>query len=143
MNKHPVIKILVMIVGAIVGYAVVTSMRDTGHEKNHQTEFNTALVQAANKLNFKLPVMLDTDTRLDKVSSIPGRMNYFLSLPNQTKAELVLPTLQNKLRQNIIANYKTNVVMAMERLNNVVLNYQYSDKDGELLFDITVSPEDF
>ena len=143
MSKHPFIKILAIVVGAIAGYAVVTSMREAGYEKSRQAQYNAALVQGAESLNRKLPTMLDADTRMDKVSTAPGRMNYFLSLPNQVKAELDLPILQEKLRQSIIANYKTNSVMAQERWNNVVLGYQYADKNGDILFEITISPNDF
>src|SRR5690349_9965902 len=98
MSKHPFIKILAIIVGAIAGYAVVTSMREAGHEKSRKAQYNAALVQAAESLNRKLPTMLDADTRMDKVSATPGRMNYFLSLPNQAKVELDLPALLGKLR---------------------------------------------
>jgi hypothetical protein len=134
---------LVLLVGLIAGYAVVTSMREVGSEKSRKAEYSSGLSRAAETMNQKLPRMLDSDTRLDKVSADSGRMNYFICLPNQAKAELDLPVLQEKLRRNIVANYKTNSAMVLERWNNAVLIYQYKDKNGELLFEISVSPKDF
>jgi hypothetical protein len=147
MSKHPFLKIVAIVVaivvGAIAGCAVVTSLREAGHEKSRHVEYDSAMSRAVENINQKLPAMLDSETRLDGMSATSGHMKYFLSLSSQVKAELSLPLLQEKLRQNAIANYRTNGVLDMERQNKVILDYHYTDKNGELLFEISVSPKDF
>ena len=94
-------------------------------------------------MNKELPRMFDAETRLDKVTAVSGRMTYYFSFLNQAKENLALPVLQNKLRESLTANYRTNSGLAMDRKNDISMGYQYKDKNGELLFEIVVSPKDF
>jgi len=94
-------------------------------------------------MNKKLPTMFDAETRLDKVAASPGQFTYFFSLPNLTKDNLDLSILQNRLRENVTSNYRTNYQLEVDRQNNILMKYQYKDKNGDFLFEIAVSPKDF
>jgi hypothetical protein len=49
------------------------------------------------------------------------------------------------VRQTLLQNYKTSTTVQMQslRLRQVELDYQYKDKNGDFIFEITVSPKDF
>jgi hypothetical protein len=118
-------------------------MYEKGREKSQQTSFDTCLSNDVNTLNRKLPMMQDEATRLDKVSAGRGEVEYFLSLPSQSKADLHLPELEETLRKNITVGYKTNSQLEAYCEYNVLMKYEYRDMNGDFLFEIAVSPKDF
>lgn len=139
-KRNSFLRILAGLVGGIIGYAVVSNMYEAGRNKSR---LDSSLVRAAADINTRLPMMVDSETRMGKAVAGSGKLTYFITLPNQTKSNLDLPALQKVLRQNIIDNYKTNSVMEEVREQNVVLDYQYKDKNAEPIFEIVVSPKDF
>jgi len=139
-KKNPILRILAGLVGGILGYALVSNMYEAGRNKSR---LDSSLVRAATEINTHLPMMIDSETRMEKAIAGSGKLTYFITLPNQTKGSSDLSVLRQVLRQNVIANYKTNGVMDEVRKQNVVLDYQYKDKNAEQLFEIVVSPKDF
>ena len=139
-RPDPLLAIIVVIIGAVAGAAVVGSLR-TGHDAD---SFNRDLLRTANELNKNLPIIVDSETRWDTSMAGPGnKFTYVYTLSNRSKSELDIPTLQKTLRPPIIANYKTSSQMKGWRDGNVELHYQYKDKNGEFVFEIAVSPKDF
>ena len=134
-------KILVAIVSAVLGYAIVSGVLELRHA---QTPLDARLARVAANMNQQLPMMADADTRLDKVTAGPGaQLTYAFTLPNQEKSGLDLPAFQQSLRQTIINNYKTNSSMDELRASKVKLACQYKDKNGDLIAEIAVTPKDF
>lgn len=139
MNKsNPFLRIIAGIVGAVIGYLVVSQFL------NGSAHFDKVLMNTANEMNKTLPMNVDSGTRLDTTIGGPGKkFTYIYTLLTVEKTNLDLPSLQKNMRPQIIANYKTSDRMKVFRDQNVELNYEYKDKDGNLLFSIAVSPKDF
>lgn len=139
MNKsNPLLRIIAGAVGAVIGYLVVSQFL------NGNAHFDKVLTNTANEMNKTLPMNVDSATRLDTTIGGPGkRFTYIYTLLTVGKTNVDLPLLQNNMRPQIIANYKTSDRMKVFRDQNVELNYEYKDKDGNVLFTIAVSPKDF
>lgn len=138
MKSNPVLRIIAGVIGGVVGYLVVS------HWFNPPAHFDRVLVQTASEMNKTLPMMVDSETRLDTIMPGPGnRLTYLYTLVKQDKGALDSSVFQNKLRPQIVANYKTSGQMKSFRDANVEMHYQYKDKNGNFICEIIVSPKDF
>ena len=139
MNKKVVIiTALAAAIGSVMGSFVYRSL------VGGSATFDKVLVEASSEMNKNLPMMLDKETRLVTTIPSPGNnLTYVNILVNYSAAELDTNKLREVLTPGIIANYKTQAGMERFRKQEVVLHYQYKDKDGNFLFEIVVSPKDF
>lgn len=137
--RNPVVRILSAIIGAVVGFAVVSALFHEQHAKSLDENLN----EVATELNKKLPMMVDDQTRLDQVSAKTGTLIYAYSLPNAMKNDLDFSSLAKIIKPKMIANYRDNETMAALRKGNVSLDYQYKDKNGDFMGEILVTPDDF
>ena len=138
MKSNPFLRIMAGAIGAVIGYLVVS------HWLNPPVHFDRMLVQTASEMNKTLPMMMDSETRLDTIIPGPGnRLTYLFTLVKQDKGTLDAAVLQNKLRPQIVANYKTSDQMKAFRTANVEMHYQYKDKNGNFICEFSVSPNDF
>ena len=140
---NPFLKIAVMLIGGIAGCAVMTTIQEAGRNKSHLATQATRLSRDVENMNKKLPMMLDEETRLDRVAADSSQTTYFFCLPNLTKTNLELSILEKTLHESCMANFKTNSKLAVDRANNASMKYQYKDKNGEFLFEFSVSAKDF
>ncbi len=125
------LRIVAGIIGAVIGYAVVSGMFQAGHS---HTSIRGYLIAAAETTNKQLPMMVDADTRLDKVEVGAGTNNaliYDYTLPKLAKNQIDASVLQKKLLPYLIANYRTNNTMQSLRDRGVALDYHYVDKNGD------------
>lgn len=137
------LRIVAGIIGAVIGYAVVSSMLQGGH---HHLSIRGYLITAAETTNKRLPMMVDADTRLDKVEVGDGTNNvliYDYTLPRLAKNQIDVAVLQKNLLPQLIENYRTNTVMQRLREQDVELDYRYVDKNGDFIFEQPVSPKNF
>ncbi len=138
MAANPGLRIVAAVIGATVGFLVVS------HGLHHSTQ--ELLENAAADMNKKLPMMVDSVTRLDKVEAGPDgskTLIYNYTLPEMTKSNMDVPTLEKVLRPQVIENYKTRAEMRGLRDANVQLDYRYKDKNGDAVFEMDISPKDF
>ena len=139
MASNPGLKIVAIVIGATVGFWVAA--HGIFHRSTQQV-----LENAATSLNKKLPMMVDSETRLDNVEAGPDgskTLIYEYTLPNATKDNLDVPVLEKLLRPQVIKNYKTRTEMRSFRDADVHLDYRYKDKNGVLVMDLDISPKDF
>jgi hypothetical protein len=137
------LRIVATIIGAVIGYAVVSGLFQAGCGHISTRRYLTLEAEATNK---KLPMMVDADTRIDKVEVGDGTNNimiYDYTLPRLTKNQIDASVLQKNLRPQLIANYRTNNLMQRMRDQGVELDYHYVDKNGDFIFEQSVSPKDF
>ena len=121
-----------------VGYMAVNQVL------NGSAHFDKILSNTANNVNKTLPKMVDSATRLDTTIAGPGKkFTYVYTLVNVDKSNPIAAALQDKLKPQIVANYKTSEKMKVFRDENVELDYQYKDKNGDLVCEVAVSPKDF
>jgi len=139
--RNAILKIVVALVSAVVGYVLVAGVLGLRHAEG---SLDSRLARVADNMNQQLPIMADAETRLDKVTAGPGsQLTYAFTLPNQNKTNLDLPAFEKTLRQIIINNYKTNSSMVEMRTAQVKLVCLYKDKTGEVITNIAVTPKDF
>jgi polyphosphate kinase len=139
-KQSQLLRLAAAIIGGILGFAIVSNIYEAGRNKSR---LDFALIQVANDMNKKLPQMVDEQTRLDKVTAGSGKLTYFFSLPDSVKSNLDLADFENKLQPKAIENYKTNSTMNTLREQKVILDYEYKDKNGEIVFKTSISPKDF
>ena len=137
------IALAVMLV-VTVSVTLFSGMFKTPQPRVSTPEFLNQLVAEVDK---KLPVVVDADDRMDKVEVGTGNvLIYDYTLPRISKSQLGnLPAVQKTVRQALVENYKTSTTVQMQalRLRRVELDYRYKDKNGDFVFEITVSPKDF
>lgn len=104
--------------------------------------FDKAMMEAASELNKTCPIMIDQDTRLDNAVALPGHVfQYNCTLVNLSKSEINIDTLRKYVAPGIINNIKTNPSLKAYRDNKVTMTYNYKDKSGVFILDISVTPD--
>jgi hypothetical protein len=101
------------------------------------------LVQTSKDLNTRLPVNVDSETRLDTTVAGPGNcLTYSYTLINASKNEIVPGDVTAKIKPKLLLNYRTSPDMKLFRDNRVTVRYIYKDKLGKLVTLIEVTPDD-
>jgi len=106
--------------------------------------FEQEMIKTAGEMNKNLPVMLDSETRLDSVSALPENIfQYNYTLINISSDSLDIAGFQNYLEPMLINNVKTNPEMKTIKDNNTTLSYNYQDKHGNLIFKIDITADQY
>jgi hypothetical protein len=135
--KSIIIIALAAVIGSIAGGYIYNGI--TG--KNN---FDKILVEAANEVNKTLPIMVDSETRLDSTMALPNKeYSYFYTLINYSVDEIDAVQFEKEMRPGIINQVKTNSDLEVFRNNNVTLNYVYRDKNLSEIVKIKVTPKDY
>jgi hypothetical protein len=133
------------ITGIIVGTIFLVVMYFAAQflvQKLNTPSFDETLVKMASELNKTLPIIVDSDTRLDNVTPLPQKVfQYNYTLINADKVSVDTLELKNYLEPRIINFYQTSPDMQFQRENKITVNYQYKDKVGNYLFMISVKPK--
>ena len=100
------------------------------------------LQSAAKETNKECPVMRDQWTRLDSCS-VEGSstFKYYFSILQIVVTDTT--KLKSQIKPQIIETVKIHPSTRIFRDNDVTLVYKYSDDNGQYLFTITATPEDY
>ena len=136
---------LIVITLSVLGYFTYQKLVENKVFETIENVINTAknpLQLIANEMNKSCPMMVDEETRLDKVT-LPSKtvFQYNYTLINYEKTEIDTVKIKSNLEQNIIQLIKTNPQMEYQRQNNVTMNYIYNDNNGDYLMSIIITPE--
>lgn len=133
-NKGKAIGIVVLMAAFTLSYYGVQNL--------FKKDLEAELKNAALELNKETPIQVDQYTRLDSASTI-GKTNliYYYTLLETEKSEVNLDTVHKYLRPSIIENVKNSPQLEVYRNNNITLDYKYYDKNGDLVTEISVTPE--
>ena len=102
------------------------------------------LDKTANELNKTCPMMVDSETRLDNASVLPGNIfQYNYTIVNYVKDSLDAGALQASIQPNMLNQIKTNPDLKLFRDNDVTLAYNYVDKNGVFILKLSFGPEDY
>lgn len=108
------------------------------------TVIKALLDKTANDLNKTCPMMVDSETRLDNVTVLPGKVfQYNYTIVNYVKDSLDPVALQASLQPNMLNQIKTNPDLKLFRDNEVTLAYNYVDKNGIFLLKMNFGPKDY
>jgi len=136
--KRLVLIVLAAVIGSIIGKYIIDGI------SGKQNIFDKNLVQTANQLNKNLPVMLDSETRLDSTMALPGKkFSYYYTLVNYSVDELDIENFENIMKPTILNGLKTNSDLKGFRDNKVTMIYFYKDKNGNEIVKFEFTHDDY
>lgn len=107
-------------------------------------DYDHTLALSAKAVNLTCPQMVDDDTRLDSVTTEPGR-NYLYHFTAITldSTELDIDLTCNIMRSTILENMHNNADVAAFGKNDVTIVFNFRDKNGLELCSIRLLPEEY
>jgi len=103
------------------------------------------VAKASEEMNKQCPMVIDADTRLDNtmVTDNPVKLTYNYTVVTVEKKtnEPQINTVKEAMMKTTQNSVDTNPQMKFYRENKVPLTYSYKDKNGDFLFDFTVTPQ--
>lgn len=94
-------------------------------------------------LSEKCPMMVDDITRLDSVRSQGIVLNYYYTLMGVDKGMGDFSQAGQQIGVQILEQVKTSPDMSTLRRNRVTFGYIYRDRNGTLLFELEIPPEQY
>lgn len=132
------------IIIAIVSFGITFLAVQYYMAKSNASKVERQLKQASDDLNGRLPLQMDTYSRLDSTTSVENHtFRYFYTLIDMEKAIVNLDTVNKYVRPEILRNARTNPNLKGFRDHNIILDYVYYDKNGIYVTTITAKPEDY
>lgn len=138
-----------LLIGLIPLAAIIVLIADgeragrTAADRILSPDIDAMLAQVANKMNERLPMMVDEQTRLDSTVGGPGRtFTYIYTLPSYASADIDVENLHgvivNTIRQQECA------IPEMRKLfkKGVTANFIYRGNDGIEITRTAVTPAD-
>jgi len=102
------------------------------------------LAKLSKEMNSGLPKQIDKETRLDLTIAGPGiRFTYLYTLVNVSSNDINAGKFTAVMKPRILNSYKTAPDLAAFRRMQVELEYQYRDKNSNVVARIVISPKDF
>lgn len=130
--------------GNIIGFAVgaiAFALAYYGVQQLFKPDMEKQLQEVAQEINRQSPVQVDQLTRLDSASSGKTNLTYYYTLLQTENSEINLDTVNKYIRSGIIESLRINPDVKIFRDNNITLDYNYFDRNGEIVTVISVTPE--
>lgn len=87
--------------------------------------------------------MIDESTRLDQVELLPGnKLVYTYSVVDIDKSDLAPDSMEKTVRPVLLQSLGADPTLRVIRMRGVTFVYRYKDRAGNLIGEITISPED-
>ena len=103
-----------------------------------------ALINAATETNQQCPMMINGETKLDNVMSLPNNtFQHSYTLVNVSLIEVSdsLESMKETLKSVLITDLKNNPDLNVFKENKTTMVYYYSDRDGNSILEITITPD--
>ncbi len=123
-----------------IGKLVGKSTSERFFEGKKESELNSVLMQAASQINQNLPMMIDSETRLDSTVGINKKFRYNYTMINYSVEELDPKSFSETMRPQLVNAVCTTKEMEVFMKNGVPVTYAYHGKNGKQLTTITVEP---
>ena len=127
------------VMGTVLSVVVISSCKSPeAPAPKNQVE------RLASSINFKCPFMVDEDTRMDSVNILPdSTFQYNYTLVNQDKNKLDIHGLTNYIGPRLQQTMRTSSNMAVQRAHKLRMVFHYRDRNGEVVMEIILEPEDY
>jgi hypothetical protein len=103
-----------------------------------------AVLKFAKEMNKHCPLMIDFETRLDKVSALADNTLHFnYTLVYHDKDSIPVEHLKTYLEPVIMNKIKSSETLSKFLDKNLTWIYSYNDKRGKLIFNLSFTPEQF
>jgi hypothetical protein len=148
LNKPTTAKGLKYWITTTVAFALLFAAAQLGGEKIasllRKPSFDKEMMAVASEINQSCPIMVDSETRLDNVVSMPNKvLQYNYTLINKSKEDINIEVMESELARNIPNYIRTNPSMKTLRDFKTTFIYFYRDKEGDYLLSIEVKPEHY
>jgi hypothetical protein len=88
--------------------------------------------------------MIDLETRLDRVNALAdNNLQFSYTLINRVKDSLAIGNLKTFMEPIILNKIKTSPALSKYLNKNLTWIYSYNDKNGDFIFKIIYTPEQF
>lgn len=109
-----------------------------------ENQVNSFLTETTTELNKKLPMNIDSETRIDSVSVLPNNTIWYqYTLLNIEKSSANIEEMKQEKQKSIFDWMKVNTQSKVMFDKNISMNFSFLDKNWEFLFDVILSPEMF
>jgi hypothetical protein len=103
-----------------------------------------AVLKFAKEMNRQCPLMIDPETRLDKVNALADNTLHFnYTIINHLKDSLPVQNMKNYMEPAILDKIKASPTLNKYIKKNLTWVYSYNDRKGDFIFRITYTPEAF
>jgi hypothetical protein len=106
--------------------------------KDNDPNFNQTLVKISSETNKQLPIMVDSDTRLDSTMSVGDKFYYKYTLVNFKLEDLDVEQIKQVMAPNIRNSACSVPELETFRNNGVKMIYNYHDMNGDFVMQIEV-----
>ncbi|MDO3382462.1 hypothetical protein [Gilvimarinus algae] len=113
----------------------------TTAQTQRASKLNEALKQGASEMNNGLPIMVDSETRLDSTSGGNMSFRYNLTMVNLSPEDLDLEGFTNEMQPLLVNKVCTTKEMQVFIENGVPVTYSYYGKGGKHFASFTVEPD--
>ena len=133
-----IVSIILLALAVLIGKSIITNVFNTSDE-NIQAQ----LLKMTNEINQRCPLMMDSETRLDKTGTYRNSIYYYCTLINYSIGEVDVKYLIYKVKPTLLNRIKTNLDMKFMRDNKVTFIYNYRDKSGIHIVSFKFTPQDY
>lgn len=114
-----------------------------GRPGGEDMNVDETLVRMSEKMNRTMPVAVDAETRLDKVSAEPGQqIAYHYTMLNVRSKDVNTTTFYKIFRPTLQKRVCASDDLKMFFRNRITVAYAYRGKDGEDIGKLAFSPKD-
>lgn len=97
-----------------------------------ESALDDVLVKVSQQMNKKMPIPVDNDTRLDSVSTVPGKhLIYHYTLVNVNASDVSADTFHAVIEPQLKSRLCANTDMQNFLKHGVTVSYLYKDKNGQ------------
>jgi len=102
------------------------------------------ILKFVKEMNKTCPTMVDPETRLDKVSALAEKsLQFDYTLIYRYKDSVAIGNLRQYMEPVILNKIKTSPALSRYLSKNLTWIYSYNDRNGNFIFKITYTPEQF
>lgn len=132
--------LLVFAFASGIGKLVGKSTSERFFEGKKESELNSVLIQVANDINLNLPMMVDSETRLDSTVGINKQFRYNYTMINYSAEELDPTAFTDAMQPRLINSVCTTKEMEIFMNNGIPVTYAYHGRNGKQVTTITIHP---
>ena len=132
--------LLVIVFSGAIGKLVGKSSVDNYYSGKKEGTIDGVLLQTSSKLNEKLPMMVNSETRLDSTVGTNKTMRYNYTLINYSATNISAQDISKALGQKLVNNVCTTKSMQIFVKNGITVSYAYHGNEGKQITVISVAP---
>lgn len=126
------------IIIGIVAFSIIIVFY--GCQQIFEKDLESKLTNFVTDLNKRTPIQIDTYSKLDSASLIEGKANliFYYTLMEKDEFEVNYDSLNKYIRSIIIKDIKSPELKIF-RENEITIDYEYYDKNGDFITELLVT----